>query len=128
MAQLTTFVYNALLDSPGLIATFDALPGYSYPAPAREALCQLYHVSAEEFDRMLRVYCTGREIRHQARFVRDGWDLLFEFPALRQMLDDERAAPRLDAHTISQRSKRFSLNRAEMVNLLNTHAEVWARP
>ncbi|MGI4735069.1 MAG: hypothetical protein ACRYG7_07815 [Janthinobacterium lividum] len=128
MPQLKTHVYNALLDSPGLIATFDALPGYSYPALARGALCELYQVSAEEFGRMLKAHCTGRVFRHQARFVRDGWDLLFEFPALRRLLDEERAAPKLDAPTISQRSKRFSLNRAEMVNLLNTHAEIWVRP
>lgn len=127
MGNLTTYVWESLLETPGLIATFDTLPGYTYPPAARRVLCHQYALTEVSFDRMLKVHCVGRSTRHWARLVRDGWDLLFEYPALRQLLDEEHAAPRLDRPTIIQRCKRFNLSKAEMVNLLNVHAEIWSR-
>lgn len=128
MGHLTTHVWDALFDSPNLVATLDVLPGYDYPEAARRALCQQYGLAEALLARMVKVYSAGRLFKFETREARDGWDLLLKYPALRQALDEEREAPRLDAGTLRERQARFSLSRAEIVNVLNAHAQAWARP
>lgn len=117
---------DLLLDLPELRATLDALPGYTFPTPARAALCWQHRLSEETFAAVVKAHGRLRG-RVSGRRSRDGWDLLLELPDLREMLDRERDMPVLGAATLARRRELFRLTAPELVNVLQAHAEAWSR-
>ncbi len=130
-----THLWNLLLDRPGLRATFDALKGYTYPPSARHVLCQQYALSESDFAAVLQLHTTihrpgnryvGRG-RPRGRLLRDGMDLLLSLPKLRAVLDEARHCPLLEPPKLLRLCDKHQLLPAELVRVLNAHAELWTR-
>ena len=131
-----THLWNLLLDRPGLRATLDALKGYTYPPSARQVLCQQYALSEAEFAEVLQlhtnlIYRPGNSYtsrgRPRGRFLRDGMDLLLSLPKLRAMLDEARPCLPLEPPKLLRLCDKHKLLPAELVRVLNAHAELQAR-
>ncbi|MGI4863713.1 MAG: hypothetical protein ACRYFZ_07285 [Janthinobacterium lividum] len=131
-----THLWDLLLDRPGLRATLDTLKGYTFPACARQVLCQQYALSEAEFAAVLQLHTTliyrpGNSYtslgRPRGRWLRDGMDLLLSLPKLRAVLDETRHCPLLEPPKLLRLCDRHKLLPAELVRVLNAHAELWAR-
>ena len=128
MAKNNFQTWDLLFDLPALRATLDELPRYNYPAAALAALCARYELSEQQLADIRRVYSQlrGHKPVSSWEYVapgRSGVELLGSLPKLRKLLEGERDAPELSAMILRLRRERFHLTRAEMVRVLEAHAQ-----